>query len=79
MLSWSADGRFLYHFCGEAEGYAMGTYCRLDLDTGETEAVAEASNLTDVNFWVSVEPHGRIIGQRALTSYDIHVWDLVLP
>jgi Tol biopolymer transport system component len=79
MLNWSADGRFLYHFCGEAEGYAMGTYCRLDLDTGEMEKVAEASSLADVTFWVSVDPDGRIIGQRALTSHDIHAWDLVLP
>ena len=41
--------------------------------------MAEPSNLADVDFWVSVDPDGRIIGQRALTSHDIHVWDLVLP
>jgi hypothetical protein len=74
MLNWSADGRLLYYFCGEAE---VGAYCRLDLDTGEIEKVAEASNLADVNFWVSVDPDGRIIGQRALTSHDIYAWDLV--
>jgi len=73
MLNWSADGQSLYSTCKE-QGY-----CRLDLETGEIERVAEASNLADVSFWVSVDPDGRIIGQRALSSFDIHAWDLVLP
>jgi Tol biopolymer transport system component len=75
MLNWSADGRSLYHFCGERDG----SYCRLDLDNGEIERVAEPSSLSDVSFWVSVDPDGRIVGQRALSTPEIYVGDLVLP
>ena len=71
-LRWAADSRQLYFGCGP------GKLCRVEPDAGDgdVESDVDSSGLMAADVWWSVDPEGRIIRLRHLSTSDIYAWDL---
>jgi Tol biopolymer transport system component len=72
-IHWSADSRYLYFDDG------AGGVRRIPSSGGAIERVADLGRLRPEGWWWSVDPEGRIVRLRTLSTSDIYAWDLKVP